>query len=246
MDSNDFFYNNKKSKLPVPFLPENLKTTREKAEWIVNYSDFGFIELDLNIDLEQWKKELQLCNSYFVPHRSEDSNGWSSCCIHGIDIDKTGTWSNYGYNSEDEVEYKWTSLAEKIPKIKKFLNQFPYDEFKRIRFMKLDPGGYIEPHSDAPGKLPGELGLNVIELGIPINIAITHPKDCYFSLENFGTVPFEEGKAFIVNIRNYHSVVNYSNRSRVHLIMQGIPTERYDKFSELLVKSYEKTYAKYC
>jgi len=245
MNSYKFFENNTQDKPILTPIPKNLNTSYEKANWIVNYSDFGFIELDLPIEVEKWKKELEKCYQYFVPHRSDDSKGWSSCCLHGIGIDKTGTWFNYGYKSEDEVVYDWTELSNHTPAIKKFCQNFPYDKFKRIRFMKLDPGGYIEPHSDAPGKLPGELGIDVLKIGIPINIAVVHPSECFFSLDGFGTVPFDEGKAFLINIRHYHSVINNSNQPRIHLILQGVSTQNLEQFTDLLVRSYEKTYAKY-
>jgi len=56
-------------------------------------------------------------------------------------------------------------------------------------------------------------------------------------------VPFKEGKVFIVNIRNYHSVINFSNKPRVHVIGHSYGYgKQLDAFAELVVKSYEKMY----
>lgn len=214
-------------------------TDYEIAHWLLNESNFGWLELDINFDLNAWKKETSAAQ--FVDHRGEEHPGWNSCAIHGIDVDKTGAWTNYGdWTSEDQVPYKWTSISKHTPSIKKFWEEFPYESYRRIRFMQLEPGGRISPHSDAPGRLPGEQGLDMLDFGVPINIAIIHPEDCYMTLEGHGTVPFKEGKAFIINIRNVHSFVNNSNTPRIHLIAHGIPGSCKDEFIELIARSYRK------
>lgn len=210
----------------------------EIADWLLNKSNFGWLELDLKIDLGAWKREVDAAK--FVDHRGLEHPGWNSCAIHGIDADKTGAWTNYGYTKEEDVPYRWTSISEHTPNIKSFWEQFPYERYRRIRFMELEPGGRISPHSDAPGRLPGEQGIDMLDFGVPINIAIIHPEDCYMTLEGHGTVPFKEGKAFIINIRNVHSFVNNSNTPRIHLIAHGIPGKRKDEFIKLVAQSYRK------
>ena len=208
------------------------------ANWLLNESEFGWLELDIKFDLDAWKREANAAQ--FVDHRGIEHPGWNSCAIHGIDVDKTGAWTNYGYTREEDVPYKWTSISERTPSIKSFWEQFPYERYRRIRFMQLEPGGRISPHSDAPGRLPGEDNLDMLDFGVPINIAIIHPNDCNMHLEGHGTVPFAEGKAFIINIRNVHSFVNNSNTPRIHLIAHGIPGNRKDDFIELVARSYRK------
>ena len=212
------------------------------ANWLLNESEFGWLELDIKFDLDAWKREANAAQ--FVDHRGIEHPGWNSCAIHGIDVDKTGAWTNYGYTCEEDVPYKWTSISEHTPSIKSFWEQFPYERYRRIRFMQLEPGGRISPHSDAPGRLPGEDNLDMLDFGVPINIAIIHPNDCNMHLEGHGTVPFAEGKAFIINIRNVHSFVNNSNTPRIHLIAHGIPGNRKDDFIELVARSYRKQYEK--
>ena len=210
----------------------------ELADWLLNKSDFGWLELDIQFDLDEWKKETAAAQ--FVDHRGSEHPGWNSSCIHGIDVDKTGAWTNYGYTREEDVPYQWTSISQHTPSIKRFWEQFPYERYRRIRFMELEPGGKISPHSDAPGRLPGEQDLDMLEFGVPINVAIMHPNDCHMTLEGHGTVPFQEGKAFIINIRNVHSFVNNSNTNRIHLIAHGIPGNRKEEFVELIARSYRK------
>jgi len=209
------------------------------ASHVLNDPSTGWLELDIEFDLKAWQEET--IAAQFVNHRGDDHPGWNSSCIHGIDVDKTGAWTNYGdWSREEDVPYKWTSISEHTPSIKKFWEQFPYERYRRIRFMELEPGGRISPHSDAPGRLPGEQGLDMLDFGVPVNVAIIHPDDCHMTLEGHGTVPFSEGKAFIINIRNVHSFVNNSNKPRIHLIAHGIPGNRKDDFVELIARSYRK------
>lgn len=235
----DFYEKNKSITWQAEPIPPHLITDVEKARWILNDANIGWIELDLKIDINNWKKETNAAD--YSKHRGDDHPGWHSCCLHGISYDKTGAWTNYGYNKEEDVPYNWTSIADHTPSIKNFWMEFPADKFRRIRFMKLDSKGFVSPHSDMPGRLPGEVGMDMLDFGVPINIAVVHPKNCYMTVEDYGVVPFEEGKAFIVNIRQTHSVINFSNTERIHVIghSYGYGSKK-RKFAELVVRSYNK------
>lgn len=236
----DFYNQNKNCTWIMEPLPAG--SILEQASWILNKSNFGWIELDLTVDTASWQLEALQADPYFVPHREDNNTGWNSCCIHGIDVGKTGAWTNYGYTDEKLVPYQWTELSHKALTIKNFWqNKFPADAYRRIRFMKLEPESAITPHSDMPGKLPGEDNFDALEFGVPVNIAVIHPADCHLVLKGYGIVPFKEGRAFIVNIRNYHSVINFSKQPRVHVIGHpfGYGSNK-EQFAELVVRSYEK------
>jgi hypothetical protein len=240
----DFYNKNKDCTWQLESAPSGISSNIELADWLLNKSKFGWLELDVNIDLSLWQHEATQSKSYYVEHREDESQGWNSCCIHGIDTDKTGAWTNYGYTNEADVPYDWTGLSFKTPSVKNFWqNQFPSDRYRRIRFMELEPNSAITPHSDMPGRLPGEDNFNALEFGCPINIAVIHPKDCHMVLEGYGVVPFKEGKAFLINIRNYHSVINFSNESRIHVIghSHGYGSKK-QQFADLIARSYEKQY----
>lgn len=239
-DALEFYNQNKNCTWKLDPLPSG--TVIEQARWILNESNFGWIELDLEIDLARWQLEAEQAQPYFVAHREEQNTGWNSCCIHGIDVDKTGAWTNYGYTDETQVPYSWTKLSHKAPTVKHFWsNKFPADKYRRIRFMELEPRSAITPHSDMPGRLPGEEGMDMLDFGVPVNTAVAHPEDCYMVLEGYGVVPFKDGKMFIVNIRHYHSVINFSDSKRVHVIghSYGYGNKK-EQFAELLVRSYKK------
>jgi hypothetical protein len=93
-----------------------------------------------------------------------------------------------------------------------------------------------------PGRLPGEDNFNALNFGVPVNIAVIHPKDCFMVLENYGVVPFVEGEAYIINIRHFHSVINLSTESRIHVIGHpfGYGTRK-QEFIDVVANSYFKS-----
>ena len=100
-------------------------------------------------------EEAKSIKDMFVKHRDSDGNGgyrhkgWRSLCIHGIDAYKTNHYEQYGYSSNQETPYVWTEVAEKCPVTTKFFKEsFPYKNYYRLRFMLLEPEGFITPHKD--------------------------------------------------------------------------------------------------
>lgn len=240
----EFYQKNKDCMWTLPPIPGNLTSNIEIAGWLLNQADFGWIELDIGIDTAGWQLESLMSSAWLVPHREDDNTGWNSACIHGIDVGSTGAWTNYGYTDESTVPYHWTPLSYRAPTVRRFWEtEFPSDNYRRVRFMELEPDCAITPHSDMPGRLPGEENFDALSFGVPVNIAVIQPKDCYMVLEGKGVVPFEEGKAFIVNIRHTHSVLNFSDEPRMHVIGHSFGYgSKLEQFAELVVRSYNKQY----
>lgn len=236
----EFYNRNKDCKYISPKLPAGLSTI-DAARWIMTNPEFAWVELDLAIpDLSS---ECVAAEKYYVPHREGESDGWSSCCIHGIRTDTTQNWPEYVDRETDDL-YRWTELSNEVPLTTQFWKSYPSEKFKRVRYMKLSPGGYIAQHSDAPGRghIPGEPAdtYDPLVLGCPVNIALIHPENCHMILENFGVVPFKKNKAFLINIRHHHAVLNFSNQERIHMIGFGVYGNRKEQFAELLVRSFLK------
>ena len=237
LSSTKFYQTNSKLKKDLPSIPDTLKTDEDITRWVLR-QDIPYIELDIDFNVDAWQKEALLAEPYFVNHRENQQHmGWRSCCVHGIDVDKTGIWSCY---ADIEPEYKWTTLSELTPIIKHFWQQFPFEKLARVRFMRLEPSGYIAPHHDTPKEYNTDS--ENLDYLIPVNIAIDHPDDCHMTLKDHGIVPWKTGNVKIVNITNYHSVINCSEHIRTHLIGHGIVGNRIKQFSELIARSYKKQY----
>lgn len=175
-------------------------------------------------DIDLFLKEIQNLenNNLFVKHRSDSHPGWSSFVLHGLGWNKTNDYGDYGYNSNKEAPYAFTSEAvEHIPSIVKYFksNKIKYENYHRIRIMKLEPDGYICLHNDTPdGKYHTD--------GWNLNIAINNPTHCemHFWNNNYiylGQVPWQPGKAFQIRTGYNHLVRNLSNENRYHIIVHG-------------------------
>ena len=128
-------------------------------------------------------------------------------------------WSNLSIYLQGE----WTTLMPKT--VEWFKTQWPCKHFYTIRLLGLDPGGMIGLHTDDCR------GLN------NINIAIDHPPECKFVLENAGVIPFANGTAFAVDTGLRHAVINPSAQLRLHI---AVYHEDNDQYHRVLFNSYEK------
>ena len=193
-------------------------------EWICANSRLPWLKLNLQIPYQSILKESEQLYRQSVPHRPDDSfgnyqnSGWKSLTLYGESPDIT---------ENTTAPKSWTSIAQQCPFTIEFIkrNFEITDKTGRIRFMWLDPQGYILPHQDRD-----ESGL------YETNIAISHPDDCKFRFLDYGTVPFEAGTAFMLDISNRHFVVNNSNQVRTHIIVHS-------KLATGIVKSsYEQNF----
>lgn len=203
-------------------------------KWIINESKIPWLELNMSFPYIEMLEEAKAIRHRFVPHRDkgEEHRGWLSLCIHGISSEKTNSYQQYGYNSNDETPYTWTDIIDLCPITYNFLkNVMPLSNYMRIRFMLLKAGGWISPHTD--DKVNNRLA--------PINFALNHPKGCIFKVKKYGIVPFEAGSMFLLNVSNIHAVINTSKEDRYHMI---IHTGKKDKLTwrKLIIKSYNKNY----
>lgn len=186
---------------------EYLLRFRPAANWICTKSALPYLKLYIQVPCVDILSEWDKVKHRAVSHRDSDAygllsnRGWKSLVLYGVS--STGT-------AESQGEMSWTDIAEQCPKTVAWITQtFNIDEnTNRIRFMLLEPHGYIILHKDRVNS-----GL------FEINVAITNPNGCRFRFKNYGTVPFEPGTAFMMDISNEHFVVNDSDELRLHIIL---------------------------
>ena len=212
---------------------DSLETARK-----ILRTDIPWLELDIPFNVDVWKQQALEAEPFYQEYRDSSSQGWSSCCLHGLGVDKTYTADNYGHD-EYHAPYAYTELAYRTPVITDFWkNQFPTERYTRIRFMKVAPGGRIDWHND--GSIPPDIDplLSIL----PINLAVVHPGNCSMEIEGHGSVPWQDGKVFLINISKNHAVFNHSSKSRVHMIANVILGNRTKEFCDMLVRCYTKQY----
>lgn len=188
-----------------------------RGQKILHDLKIPFLQMDLpEFDWETMLSEGLSLHEQAVAHRSDNSRGWKSLCLHGLDAHKTMSCDRYGYVSEREAPYQWTWAADKAPVtaayLKSLFEKGYFSELYRVRFMFLEPGGYINFHRD---REEGRTSLG------PLNIALNMPEKCHWIFEKWGFVPFVPGSGFAVDVSNMHGVWNQSNEMRVHIIIHG-------------------------
>ena len=201
-------------------------------KWIVTESGWPYFHLS-SLDDQPWKemhKEAEALSDKFHTHRDTYGEGWKSLTLHGLDED-TQSLNIYGERQETLKQLDWTWVADACPVTKKFLTDvWPAEFLNRVRFMYLEPGGYILPHQDREDH---EKRLSVC------NISLNNPKGCNFVLKNQGRGPFkDEGSAFLMDVSNVHSVWNRSDKPRIHMIIHYELGRRVRDFFYVLRKSY--------
>jgi hypothetical protein len=202
-------------------------------KWTVTESGWPWFKLSRlnNQPYKEMYAEAAALIDEFKPHREEYGHGWKSLTLHGLN-DDTQSLAQYGDNRDEVLkQLHWTWVADRCPTTKKFLTDvWPAEFLNRVRFMLLEPGGYILPHQDRPDD---QKRLSVC------NISLNNPPGCEFVMKDFGTVPFkDEGSAFLMDISNVHSVWNRSNTPRIHMIIHYEMGHRVRDFFYVLRSSY--------
>ena len=202
-------------------------------KWVVMESGWPYFRLSA-LDNQPWKEmyaEAYALKDKFYAHRDSYGEGWKSLTLHGLNED-TQSLEQYGDNRNEVLsQLDWTWVADACPVTKKFLTDvWPAEFLNRVRFMLVEPGGYILPHQDRPSD---QKRLSVC------NISLNMPEGCDFYFKDFGKVPFDDnGSAFLMDISNTHAVVNNSDTPRIHMIIHYELGRRIRDFFYVLRSSY--------
>lgn len=202
------------------------------VDWIIHRSGWPYLPLILpDAPFAVMLQEALALKDLFVMHRTTpDENpeyanwGWRSICLHGEAWDRTGHWEAYEDNrgkTQQDIMYSWCGeITERCPETTRYFRDvFPNHRYQRLRYMWLEPGGYIQPHQDRSEHFLG-----------PINVALNNPDGCVFKMQDKGYVPFQDsGNACLVDIGNQHAVWNRSSSPRIHIISHGGSREPFNK-----------------
>jgi hypothetical protein len=203
-------------------------------KWTIMESGWPWFKLSSlnNQPFDEMLKEAETLVEHFKPHRDDYGSGWTSLTLHGLNED-TQSLEQYGEDRSQVLsQLDWTWVADRCPVTKKFLEEvWPAEFLNRVRFMMVEPGGYVLPHRDRPAD---QSRLSVC------NISLNNPEGCEFVMDGFGKVPFDNnGSAFLMDISNFHSVWNRSDKPRIHMIIHyEIGRRLRDFFYELRTSYY--------
>jgi hypothetical protein len=228
------FFNDGEATWTVDFKKETIpefENNSEMVKWILFKSGWPYLPLILpGAPFEKMLAEAQALEDLFVGHRQDQIDfenshrGWRSICLHGEAWNKTGYWTSYPENAGkrvEEVKFDWCpEITERCPETTRYFRDvFPNNSFQRLRYMWLEPQGYIQPHQDRQEHMLS-----------PINVALNNPDGCVFKMKNKGVVPFKNsGNACLVDIGNMHSVWNNSDTPRIHIISHGAICRDFDQ-----------------
>jgi hypothetical protein len=223
----------------IEFIEENKKNQFQHRypdffdpKWVVTESHYPWFRLSVfdNMPWHDMYLEAEKLIDKFHVHRDDYGHGWRSLTIHGVNEDSQSL-NSYGERDQVLKELHYTWVAEQCPTVKKFLTDvWPAEYLNRVRFMLLEPGGYILPHQDRPDS---ERRLSVC------NISLNHPEGCEFIFKDHGVVPFDNnGSAFLVDISNKHAYINNSDKPRIHMIIHYEIGNKLRDFFYVLRKSY--------
>jgi hypothetical protein len=173
-----------------------------------------YLKLDIAVPYKEMLEEARRLKHRFTDHRGDESKGWKSLALYGLDENRHENWAEYGYTSAADAarDFVWTTASKECPVTMDFLlNHFPSKKYGRVRFMLVEAGGYIGLHRDSK---------SMIYLTENINIALNNPVDCIWKWgDGEPALHMEPGGAYAMNITYEHSVVNNSNEDRFHLIV---------------------------
>jgi len=202
-----------------------------QANWILKHSQAPWLEIiGIDAPYAEMYNEARALRDMFVFHRGEEAGmqGWRSLAVHGISATMTNVPQTYGLDPE-QVKYDWTEIQDQCPVTVKFFKEvFPYNQYQRLRYMLVEPGGYIAPHCDNTTNMPGAA----------VNISLNNPTNCRLTSVH-GTVPFRNsGSVFLFNNHYRHAVHNNSDADRFHMIVHG--QWRNPEWDQLVVNSYKE------
>ena len=177
---------------------------------------------------EQHEKPIKIqYPEQFDPKWVVMESGWPCFKLSALD---NQPWDKMHIEAESLLEYFKDHRRDYGKGWKSLTNVWPAEFLNRVRFMLLEPGGYIEPHQDRGDK---EKRLSVC------NISLNNPQGCKFVFKDHGIVPFEDkGSAFLMDISNVHAVFNDSNEPRIHMIIHYELGRRIRDFFYVLRQSY--------
>jgi hypothetical protein len=196
-----------------------MDTTDRLAEFLLAQP---FLDLGKLFEPEPVLKEALAHLAEFVPHSggSTGSAGWRSLAIKSIGGNSTRTEAAHRYRDNNAQQTAFTPLWSRCPATKAVLtSSAKVNAARRIRFMMVEPSGYIAPHKDSDDFL-----------SVTVNYVVNVPDGSRFwvDINADGThgpmtseSPLIPGHIILINVACCHALRNSSDAPRIHIIVEG-------------------------
>ena len=198
-----------------------------------------YLRLDVDVPWQDIYREAlpfkdQCPSKDYVFHGESTSQGWSAGCLHGHAFEQVQSRGSYPKALRGlDTGYRWIkAVQDQCPVTVNYFKHIftPHTQYRRLRWMWLEPGGFVKPHVDDDERI------------LAINLAIYNPKGCEFVFGKDQVLPFENGTAFVIDAGQQHHVVNDSDEARLHIQVHGKDiTEWYDNIIEHSLNQYKGT-----
>lgn len=170
-------------------------------------SSVKWVQMNFDVPTEIIKGEYENVKEHLIIHRPEDGHkDWKAITLYGVGSGYTNSHWEYGFKAKKEL----TEIGQMCPHTMSFVSSLPFSRIDDVRFLVIEPNGFIKEHIDVPDR-------NWLE---PLNISITYPVGSKFWMEG-KEVPYDVGKSFVLNIHYSHGVENNSDEQRLHLLVHG-------------------------
>ena len=126
-----------------------------------------------------------------------------------------------------------------------WFNNSAIDKLNKLNMWNVKPGGYVRPHNFNIDKPTDNVDtLDLIGWPLPLMTCINEPGlDCHTVVEDFGLVPNQLGKTFLINPIKQRCVVNKGATDSLRMYAHGQIGVQFQRFCDLVTRSYLRTLA---
>ena len=121
-----------------------------------------------------------------------------------------------------------------------WFNNSAIDKLNKLNMWNVKPGGYVRPHNFNIDKPTDNVDtLDLIGWPLPLMTCINEPGlDCHTVVEDFGIVPNQLGKTFLINPIKLRCVVNTGATDSIRMYAHGQIGVQFQRFCDLVTRSY--------
>lgn len=186
-----------------------------------------FIPMDVSFDPRRALAEILALRTHWHTEKQRRVTGQASWW--SLPLRTRGARIDHGWYFEPtgpgRPPWMWTEHHATCPATAEIIEDLIGDNHcQGVHAMVLQGGGRVIAHSDEPNK----------PCSVSISAALSHPAGCTFTIGcdadgGFGDeackVPFEAGRAFVVNVASYHRIDHHGDGLRVHLVIRAAPKQ---------------------